>query len=97
MAPISLDGEPSSQPVLNPLHQACEVRKGLKYITKGKFTHFVVLFVFQDGNLQILEEVLNSREVTDLNELSNTLVPQAPLFIAFKNDHFQVSTLLLRI
>ena len=45
----------------------------------------------QDGNLDALKEVLNCGELLDLDEPSNGPIPYTALFLAYINDHFQVS------
>jgi len=53
----------------------------------------VVIFlsvVYQDGNLGILMDELNSGQLLDLDEPSNGSIPYTPLFLAYINDHIQV-------
>ena len=49
----------------------------------------------QDGNLDALKEVLNCGELLDLDEPSNGPIPYTALFLAYINDHFQVSWVCL--
>lgn len=41
-----------------------------------------------------LWDMLNGPELVDLEELTYGAIPYTPLFLAFMNDHFQVSGML---